>query len=202
VIQSFYNHKHNSIMNPQFATARKAADVMPRTRLQGANAHTVGGVSKNVGGGRADLGVNSAFGFTHTSAADETVKIGDPTGAVAASGSKAVTNYTTGSKFTNAILNDLFYSPISVDLISWSVTAVSDFDDSFDHASINMGGKYLESPLNTDFTMSQRNTQQNSLLLTNEWPEGLVIGPRNCFFIQVDTTTVSVRFRPQAVYEV
>lgn len=202
IIELQTNHTNMYKSAASFAQARAASNVMPKTRIQGTSGQTIGGVSKNVGGGRADLGVNSAFGFTHTSAADETVKIGDPTGAIEDLGVKTVTAYTSGSTYLNPVLNDLLRNPVSIDLINWGVTAVSDFNDSFEHASVNMGGKYLSSPLNTDFTMGQRNTQQNSLLLTGEWPEGIVLGPLNCLFIQCDTTTMNIYFRPRDVYEV
>lgn len=189
--------------NSSMAAARALSNVAPRTRVQGASGQTIGGVSRNVGGGRFDLGASEPFGFTHTAAGDEYVKIGDPTGAIeAASGKAAATAYDTGTGFTNAVLNDLLRNPLSINTINYSVAAVADFASEFTYASTNTGASYASRPLNSSFTMSQRNTQQNALLLTGEWPEGLVLGPLSCLFIQVNASTSTVTFQPQSVFEV
>ena len=190
-------------MNKQDIAARRAVSAVgPNIRTQGKSGQTIGGVSQNIGGGRMDLGVAEPFGFTHTSAAAETVKVGDPTGAVAAAGSKTITAYTSGTKFTNAILNDLLRNPVAISTINYEVAAASDFNDSMEYAAINIGGAYASKPLNSVFTMSKRNTQQNSLLLTGEWPEGIVLGPTSCLFQLVDTTTVTMSFQPRDLFEI
>lgn len=184
--------------------ARALSNVAPRTRVQGASGQTIGGVSRNIGGGRFDLGSAEPFGFTHTSAADEYIKIGDPTGAIeASSGKAAATVYDTGTAFSNAVLNDLLRNPVAINTINYEVAAAADFAGNFfDYASSNIGGSYASRPLGSSFTMSKRNTQQNNLLLTAEWPEGLVLGPLSCLFIQVNTTTSTCTFQPQSVFEV
>ncbi|MCP4789164.1 MAG: hypothetical protein GY881_02895 [Gammaproteobacteria bacterium] len=182
--------------------ARALKNVAPVTRVQGKSGQTIGGVSQNVGGGRFDLGVNEPFGYTHTAAAAEIVKIGDPTGAIASRLSKSATVYDSGTAYTNAILNELLRNPVSIDTINYEVAATADFASSFEYASANLGGSYAARPINSSFTMSKRNTQQNSLLLTAEWPEGLVLGPGSCLFHTVDTTTVTVTMQPRDIYEV
>jgi hypothetical protein len=182
--------------------ARALSNVAPRTRIPGKSGRTIGGISRNVGGGRFELGASEPFGFTHTAAGDEYVKIGDPTGAIeAASGKAAATAYDNGTAFTNAVLNTLLYSPTSIVLVNREVQAAADFSNTFEYSGINLGGSYAARPLTSSFTMSKRNTQQNALLLTAEWPEGLVLGPNSCLFIQVNTTTTTVTFQPQSVFE-
>jgi hypothetical protein len=94
-------------------------------------------------------------------------------------------------------------NPVAINTINYEVAAAADFAGNFfDYASSNIGGSYASRPLGSSFTMSKRNTQQNNLLLTAEWPEGLVLGPLSCLFIQVNTTTSTCTFQPQSVFEV
>ncbi len=193
-----YSSKNSAAM----AEARALKNVGPRTRVQGASGQTIGGVSRNVGGGRLDLGVNEPFGYTHTSAAAEIIVVGDPTGAIQAATGTTATAYDTGTAYTNAVLNDLLRNPVSIDTINYEVAATADFANSFQYGGANIGGSYAVRPINSSFTMSKRNTQQNSLLLTASWPEGLVLGPSSCLLHTVDTTTVTVTFQPRDIFEI
>lgn len=187
----------------KLAAHRATKNVGPQIRVQGKSGQTIGGVSQNVGGGRMDLGVSEPFGYTHTCASGtEIIKIGDSTGAVAAKTGKSVTAYDTGTAYTNTVLNEILREPIAVGTINYEVAATSDFTQAMEYAAANAGGAYAVKPINSVFTMSKRNTQQNSLLLTGEWPEGLVFGPKSCLFHTVPVTTVTVNFQPVELYEV
>ncbi len=180
--------------------------IEPARKSQNANFSVIGGKSMQTGGGRIDLGINEPFGFTHTDAGPGSViVIGDSTGSVTAQvltgKGLAATAYNTGTSYTNTVLNDLLRNPVSIDTINYSASNTTQFSQSYQYAGVNLGGSVQVRPINSSFTMSKRNTQQNSLLLTALWPEGLVLGPSSCLIQTVTNSVVTMTFQLVSVME-
>lgn len=169
--------------------AQAASDLKPGIQLQGKQVETFGPTSQIRGVGKPKLGFNSPINFTHTAAsgAAEIVKLGDGYGAVAAQGSYSATDYTSGTPYTNTILNNmLIQRPAIVGEVNYAVGAVAQFGQVLDYGSVNLGGTFSKRPLQNIIQASKRNTQQNSLLLTLDFSgQGVVLDVDNALFITV-----------------
>lgn len=186
-------------------SARAEAELGRKIQLQGKSVETFGPVSSIRGVGKPSLGFNSPISFTHTAASGgaEIVKLGDPHGAVAAQGSKSVTAYTSGTPYTNAVLNNMFINnPMTAGEVNYEVGAASQFSQAIDYGSVNLGGTYSSRPLQNIIQASKRNTQQNSLLLTLDFTgQGVVFDANNALFITVAASGTITQFtvNPAAV---
>ena len=168
--------------------ARQAeAALGSRIQVQGKSVETFGPESHIRGVGRPSLGFNSPVSFTHTSASGgaEIIKLGDATGAVASQASyAAITNYDSGTPYTNTVLNDLLRNGMEVGLVNYEVGAASQFNSAIDYGSVNHGGSFATRPIQNTVLLSKRNTQQNALLLTLDFSgQGIVLDVFNAVFI-------------------
>jgi len=187
------------------AASRAESELGRRIQVQGKSVESFGPVSQIRGVGKPSLGFNSPISFTHTAAsgAAETVKLGDPHGAVAALASVSATPYTSGTPYTNAVLNNMFISnPMTAGEVNYEVGAASQFSQSINYGSVNVGGTYSSRPLQNIIQASKRNTQQNSLLLTLDFSgQGVVFDANNALFITVAASGTITQFtvNPAAV---
>jgi hypothetical protein len=194
----------HQISKYQGVSARAKEDLASQIQVQGRSVETFGPTSQIRGVGRPSLGFNSPINFSHTSASGgiETIKIGDPEGAVAALGGFTTTNYTTGTPYTNAVLNAMLRRGMVIGEVNYGVGTVSQFGSTLDYGSINLGGTFSKRPLQNIILSSKRNTQQNSLLLTLDFTgQGIVLNSDNALFIAcaADATISQFTVNPAAV---
>lgn len=180
--------KFQKMQKSKYSGVAKQAEAAlgSRIQVQGKSVETFGPESHIRGVGRPSLGFNSPVSFTHTSASGgaEIIKLGDATGAVAAQAAKTVTNYDSGTPYTNAVLNDLLRNGMEVGLVNYEVGAASQFNSALDYGSVNHGGSYATRPIQNTVLLSKRNTQQNALLLTLDFSgQGIVLDVFNAVFI-------------------
>jgi hypothetical protein len=186
------------------AAARADQDLSSKIQVQGRSVETFGPTSQIRGVGRPSLGFNSPINFTHTAAsgAAEVIKLGDPEGAVAALGGFTTTNYTSGTPFTNAVLNAMLRKGMVIGEVNYAVGAVAQFNSTIDYGSINLGGTFSKRPLQNIILSSKRNTQQNALLLTLDFSgQGIVLNSDNALFISCAASQTISQFtvNPAAV---
>jgi len=186
-------------------SSRAEAELGRKIQIQGKSVESFGAVSQIRGVGKPSLGFNSPISFTHTSAsgAAETVKLGDPHGAVAALAGVNATAYTSGTPYSNSVLNQMFISnPMTAGEVNYEVGATSQFSQSINYGSVNVGGTYSSRPLQNIIQASKRNTQQNALLLTLDFSgQGVVFDANNALFITVAASGTITQFtiNPAAV---
>lgn len=184
--------------------SKAEADLASSIQVQGKSVETFGPTSQIRGVGRPSLGFNSPINFTHTAAsgAAEVIKLGDPEGSVAALGGYSPTAYTSGTPYTNSVLNAMLRKGMAVGEVNYGVGAVSQFNSSINYGSVNIGGTYSTRPLQNIILASKRNTQQNSLLLTLDFTgQGIVLNPDNALFISCAASATISQFtiNPAAV---
>lgn len=186
------------------AAAKAEQDLGSKIQVQGKSVETFGPESRIRGVGKPSLGFNSPINFTHTgiSGGTQVIKLGDPEGAVAAKGGITATDYTSGTPYTNPILNAMLRKGMAVGEVNYAVGAVAQFNESIDYGSVNLGGTYSTRPLQNIILASKRNTQQNSLLLTLDFTgQGIVLDTFNALFITCGIDQVISQFtvNPAAV---
>jgi hypothetical protein len=198
----------NTKISKYAGVARQAeAALGSRIQVQGKSVETFGAESHIRGVGRPSLGFNSPVSFTHTSGvgAFEVIKLGDATGAVASQASyAAITEYKSGTPYTNAVLNDLLRNGMEVGLVNYEVGTSAQFNSAIDYASINHGGSFATRPIQNTVLLSKRNTQQNALLLTLDFSgQGIVLDVFNALFITcaADSTITQWTMLPTAVVQ-
>ena len=159
------------------AAAQVAANIAPKIQTQQnqqVNIGPVGQINTSPGLSLGPVMPITLIADNSGGSKTATYKIGDPGNVCSGVLGLTITDWSATGTWQNAQLQEYARMGYVITQINYKVSSnANQFAQTFSYAVVNPGRAYQVTPLNTSITATERNTQQNTLLQTINWPEGL-----------------------------